>query len=289
MISIIISAYNSERTIEKAIKSCLNQTYKDLEIIVVEDCSTDKTKEVIKSIKDDRIKLIENEKNLGAGMCRRIGSKAATGEYTNFLDSDDWLAPDFIETMYNEAKKENAVIVSCGIIIADDNINKDWEIVNYREREVYTNPNTVSLLSGWIGRFLNNKLIKRDLWDKVEYSGRRFCEDTQTSFYLQSEPGKKLNLTYNGYYYYQREGSLCHTSSKIKKAIYRALCAKDICEYIAKKYGPGEVYLNSVKAFLIRISEISSLEDLLDSENIREIYKDELAEIFEYFLKHVKL
>ena len=70
MISIIISAYNSEKTIEKAIKSCLNQTYKDLEIIVVEDCSTDKTKEVIKSIKDDRIKLIENEKNLGAGMCR---------------------------------------------------------------------------------------------------------------------------------------------------------------------------------------------------------------------------
>lgn len=56
--------------------------------------------------------------------------------------------PDFIETLYNEAKKENAVIVSCGIIIADDNINKDWEIVNYREREVYTNPNTLVCSDG---------------------------------------------------------------------------------------------------------------------------------------------
>ena len=229
MLSVIVPAYNSEKTIEKAIKSCLNQTYKDLEIIVVEDCSTDKTKDVIKSIKDDRIKLIENEKNLGAGMSRRIGSKAATGEYTNFLDSDDWLAPDFIETMYNEAKKENADIVSCGIVVAHDNINQDWEVINYKEREVYTNPNTISQLSGWIGRFLNNKLIKRDLWDKVEYSGRRFCEDTQTSFYLQSEPGKKLNLTYNGYYYYQREGSLCHEFSKIKKKLYTEHYVQKTC------------------------------------------------------------
>ena len=104
MISIIITAYNVEKTIEKAINSCINQTYKDLEIIVVEDCSTDSTKDIIKSINDPRIVLLENQTNQGAGMSRRIGTKAARGEFTGFLDGDDWLDSKFIQTLYNTAK-----------------------------------------------------------------------------------------------------------------------------------------------------------------------------------------
>lgn len=67
------------------------------------------------------------------------------------------------------------------------------------------------------------------------------------------------------------------------------LCAKDICDYMAKKFGPGENYQNSLKAFLVRIKELGELEDKLEKEDIKEKFKDELAEIFEFFLLHIKL
>lgn len=286
MISIIITAYNVEKTIEKAINSCINQTYKDLEIIVVEDCSTDNTKDIIKSFNDPRIVLLENQTNQGAGMSRRIGTKAARGEFTCFLDGDDWLDPKFIQTLYNTAKRENADIVSCGVIIKEDG-KKDL-IRSYNKKKIFTDCDDTEA-GYWVSRYLNNKLVKRELWDKVEYSSRRFCEDTQTCFFLMLESNIKVNITYNGYYYYQNSNSLCHNTSTVKRAIYMVLCAKDICDYMAKKFGPGETYQNSLKAFLVRIKELEELEDRLEKEDIKEKFKDELAEIFEFFLLHIKL
>ena len=85
-ISIIITAYNVKDYIEKAIESAINQTYKDIEIIVVNDCSTDNTKQLIEKYD---VKLINNKENVGAGLSRRIGIKYATGDYILLLDADD--------------------------------------------------------------------------------------------------------------------------------------------------------------------------------------------------------
>ena len=74
-----------------------------MEIIVVNDCSTDDTLEIINSFNDDRIKIINNAENVGAGMSRRIGTKAAIGDYTTFLDGDDYIDTNCIETLYNLA------------------------------------------------------------------------------------------------------------------------------------------------------------------------------------------
>ena len=90
MITIIMSAYNAEGTILKAINSVLNQTYKNTQLIVVNDCSTDNTLDIVKNIEDSRIVLINNDENLGCGMSRRVGLLKATGNYITFLDSDDY-------------------------------------------------------------------------------------------------------------------------------------------------------------------------------------------------------
>lgn len=89
--SIIVSAYNIERYIERAIKSILEQTYSNFELIIVNDASTDSTLEKIKTFTDERIIVINNEKNVGLGAVRNIGIKKSSGEYIVHLDGDDAL------------------------------------------------------------------------------------------------------------------------------------------------------------------------------------------------------
>lgn len=103
-VSVVITAYNVEKYIEKAINSVLNQTYKDIELVVVEDCSTDNTLKIIKDLqKSDTtfsINLVQHLKNVGAGLSRRDGIKASTGDFIMLLDADDWLNEDYIEHLH---------------------------------------------------------------------------------------------------------------------------------------------------------------------------------------------
>lgn len=113
MVSVIIPSYNREKTIERAVMSVLNQTYKDLELIVVDDCSKDNTVEVLKSIKDDRFKIIELEKNSGACVARNVGVENAQGDYIAFQDSDDEWLLDKLEKQMAIFEKENVDLVFC--------------------------------------------------------------------------------------------------------------------------------------------------------------------------------
>ncbi len=283
MITIIITAYNKENTLAKAIQSCLSQSYSDLEILIINDCSTDNTLEVIKSFKDSRIRIINNEVNLGAGMSRRIGTQEAKGEYTTFLDGDDYLESDYIETLYNIAKKYNAAVVSSGLNIIESN-----SIVKlaYEESEkVFTRENLIENTNEskqLLNVYLNSKLVAKSIWDKAEYSDRRYIEDTQSCYYVLFFAKTIVTTSYIGYNYIQDSQSLCHTAGIIKHRIYQALCAKDICEFVAK-YEPERIK-EALQAFSVRVSEISKLE-LPDS--IRDDYKDELSELFTFFLQNI--
>ena len=93
-ISVVTASYNYQDYIKEAVQSVLDQTYKDWELIIVDDCSTDNSVEVIKSFKDERIKLFINEKNLGLKETVKRGIENATGEWVVFLESDDILTPE---------------------------------------------------------------------------------------------------------------------------------------------------------------------------------------------------
>ena len=104
-ISIVTASYNYEKYIKETIHSILNQTYKDWEMIIVDDCSTDNSVDIIKSYNDDRIKLFVNEKNLGLKETLKRGIKEASSEWIAFLESDDVLAPDYLEKKVEIIKK----------------------------------------------------------------------------------------------------------------------------------------------------------------------------------------
>ena len=112
-VSVIIPIYNVEEFLPKCLDSVINQTYKDLEIICVNDCSQDRCGEILKEYarNDSRIKVINREQNGGVSAARNTGLDAATGEYIYFIDSDDWIDLDYIEKMVEAAIQSNVEIV----------------------------------------------------------------------------------------------------------------------------------------------------------------------------------
>ena len=128
MISVIIPTYNREKSIERAARSVLNQTYHDIELIIVDDCSTDDTENVVKSFDDFRVRYIRHEKNQGACVARNTGIDAAKGEYIAFQDSDDSWRPEKLEKQLALMQKYNADICFCKM---ERHSETDEKIIQY--------------------------------------------------------------------------------------------------------------------------------------------------------------
>ncbi|MDR3272916.1 MAG: glycosyltransferase [Flavobacteriaceae bacterium] len=121
-VSIVTACYNSEKYIGETIQSVLNQTCADWEWLIVDDCSTDNSVQVIKKIKDERIKLIKLTENQGAAKARNHGIKAAQGRYLTFIDSDDLWLPEFLETVVSYLKENKEEMVYTSYKRVDENL-----------------------------------------------------------------------------------------------------------------------------------------------------------------------
>lgn len=122
-VSVIIPLYNEEKYIKECIESVVNQTYKNLEIIIVDDCSTDNSLKVVKKIKDDRIKIIKLKENKGVANARNVGVEKATGDYICFLDSDDFWSKDKIKKQVKFIKGKSFIYSSYAYT------NKDGQVI----------------------------------------------------------------------------------------------------------------------------------------------------------------
>ena len=135
-VSVIVPVYNTEGFLQKCLDSLTNQTLEDIEIICVNDGSTDNSLKILEdnAIRDDRIKII-NQKNKKQGAARNAGMKIATGEYIGFVDSDDWIDLDFYEKLYNAATRHNFDIALGTNIRVKKNVNK--KRLNITEEKEY--------------------------------------------------------------------------------------------------------------------------------------------------------
>ena len=135
-VSIIIPCYNVEKFIKDCLESVINQTFKNIEIICINDGSTDSTPEILKKYSniDNRI-IVVNQKNKGLSGARNSGINVSCGKYLMFLDSDDWIDTDYIEKMYNAIKKNDCEIAVSTIIRKREHSQKLR--VHYTEEKVY--------------------------------------------------------------------------------------------------------------------------------------------------------
>ncbi len=129
LVSIVMPAYNAEMYIEAAIRSVQTQTHKNWELLVLDDCSRDGTKQIVEKMaaQDSRVRLLCNEKNMGVARTRNRGLDLCRGDYVALLDSDDIWRPEKLEKQLALAKKENGDIVYCSYAIIDEHGNRKCE------------------------------------------------------------------------------------------------------------------------------------------------------------------
>ena len=178
-VSIIVPVYNTEEYLQKCLDSLTNQTLKNIEIICVNDGSTDNSLKILQdnAIKDDRIKII-NQENKKQGAARNAGMQVATGEYIGFVDSDDWVDLDFYEKLYIAAKKHNFDIALGTNVRAKKSINKNR--LNITEEKEYTTvQEKFDVNIQWKNPCPTNKIYKRDLFisHNIRWSEGVYCED----------------------------------------------------------------------------------------------------------------
>ena len=126
LVSIIVPIYNVEDYVEKAVTCILEQDYKNIEVILIDDCSTDKSLKIVKQFKKyENVQLITNHKNGGAAYARNRGLDIAKGEYIGFIDPDDFIDKNYYSSLIESAIKEDADIVICDINIVYSNGNSD--------------------------------------------------------------------------------------------------------------------------------------------------------------------
>lgn len=185
-ISIVVAVYNAEKTLNKCIESLLNQTYKNIEIILVNDCSKDNSLDICNeySKANDNVKVISNERNSGVSDTRNNGIDNSTGEYICFVDSDDYVESNYIEVLYYYYQKYNTVPI-CGFVYHDE--------YNHAKPVKYSWSGNEELVSLGEAFRLKSELYLTALWNKL--FDRRLIVEKNIRFDTNISVGEDLRFS----------------------------------------------------------------------------------------------
>lgn len=219
LITVIVPVYNVKPYLVEALDSVINQTYRDLEIIVVDDGSTDGSGGICDeyAAMDPRVKVMHQE-NKGLAAARNVGLDMMQGEAVCFLDSDDAFLPGFVERMLAAIEKSGADISVCRHAFCQtvgkmDLTGKEY-IGGVVEPGIYSHINALrGLVNGALHMFACVKLYRRDLWNGLRFPVGRTHEDMDTAYYVINRCQKLYILGEVLYKYRQRPDSITHTLS----------------------------------------------------------------------------
>lgn len=229
LVTVIVPIYNAEKYLDKCLTSICNQTFSNLEIILVDDGSTDNSLRICREYanKDKRI-LVVSKENEGQGKARNIGLDMMQGEYVVFIDSDDYIHLQMIEIMLCVAKKYEADMVQCLYQeIGTDSIDKNTTIIENNKVEVRVESITDErLLCYYTEDILPvNKLFRRDLISNYRYPENMIYEDKHLMFRLRYYAKKIVYVDIPLYYYVQTTNSTMRRNldSKMLKSQFRLM------------------------------------------------------------------
>ena len=209
-VSVIVPVYNVEKYIDRCLNSLVNQTLKDIEVIVVNDGSPDNSQDIIDRYVKKYPKKIKSyiKENGGQGSARNFGLTVASGEYIGYVDSDDYVELDMYEKLYNKATRNDLDIVICGSYNAYENGNREVEL----DREIFKDKKK----NAFFGRMaVWNKIYKRELLidSNVSFRSKLWYEDLDFTVQILSR-AKKIGYVNKPFYNYLiREGSTMNNSN----------------------------------------------------------------------------
>jgi glycosyltransferase involved in cell wall biosynthesis len=234
-VSIIIPTSNRAQLLIRAIKSVLNQTFQDFELIIVDDGSTDNTKEIVEQYQknDSRIKYIWQENSGSPPMPKNIGIKHSQGKYIAFLDSDDeWLFEKLEKQLKLFKQGSNKLgLVGCDAIIVNEKTTKQWI---YHTPKYSTKDNFVRLLDGNFVCSTSSTMIKKSVLDDVGDFDENFLFPEDWDLWIRISQKYRIDFVYEPlfkYYFHQRNVSL---TSEVHRKIqdYEYLCKKHSKYYL---------------------------------------------------------
>lgn len=230
-VSVIVPFYNVEKYIEKCLETLVNQTLDDIEIILVNDGSKDKTVDIVEKYKEmysNKIVYLEKE-NGGLSDARNYAIPYARGEYIAFLDSDDYVETNMYKEMYEIAQKENSDMVECNFI---------WEYPNKTRIDIGTTYNNKHEMIEKIRVVAWNKLIKREILEKskVQFPKGYRYEDVEFTYKLIPFLEKVSFCKTPMVHYVQREGSISNVQNKRNAEIF------DVMEHVMDYYKENNLY-----------------------------------------------
>ena len=205
MISVIVPVYNVEPYLRKCLDSILAQTYRDLEILVIDDGSTDGSGQICDEYKkDERVRIFHTE-NKGLSAARNLGLDNATGDWIGFVDSDDWIEPDMYEVLLRKAEDTGADVVECGVYLEYPDCTEE----RTRKNALMTGADAIhELLHGFISDCAWDKLWKKKCFTNFLFPEGRVHEDTAITCKILLNLNTVCSITFPKYHYRQREGSL---------------------------------------------------------------------------------
>jgi len=287
-VSIIVPVYSASNYIERCARSLFGQTFDDIEYVFVNDCTPDESIEKLQKIieqyphRKERVKVINHEKNRGVSASRQTGIDNSTGSYILFVDNDDWIESNMIETMYNKAKEEQADVVVCDFIIEKKNKNEYYSD--------YVSENK----SDYFRDMLENKLCNCSLWNKLirrsffELPDCRFNENLIIAddwfaliriFYYV----KKCVKIDTAFYHYNRKNPFAQTASKTNIHFEITILFYELLEDFLNKKGIYEKY-----ADVVAQSKAQSKVNLLIQVHDKKIRKKFANLYHDIEMKHIK-
>lgn len=237
LISVILPIYNVEKVLRRSVDSVLAQTYGNIEVILVDDGSPDGCPEICDEYakKDLRVRVI-HQQNGGLSSARNRGIDESMGEFIAFVDSDDYVANDYIEFLYDLLSKNDADVSSCGAAVLNFNgrlndpyIDKTVRLMSSSEALERMCYNDGFYVTAW------DKLYKRELFDDIRFPVGKLYEDTGTIYRIIDKAVRIVSCCNVKYYYVLAEQSITNSAFTEKKLDYIEM-ADEMANFIKEKY-----------------------------------------------------
>ncbi|WP_248927133.1 glycosyltransferase family 2 protein [Paenibacillus hamazuiensis] len=270
-VSVIIAAYKVEPYIEEAIQSVLGQTFQDFEIIVVDDCSPDKTADAVKKIKDHRVRLLENSENRGPSYSRNRGINESRGKWIAILDADDWWHENRLRDLLSLAEEKQAEIVCDDLFLINDGESDPWNTYLKSREAVIGTINEVFFVDavkmieddyGYLQPLISSALIK---FHRVEYENELFYGEDFRFLLECIIAGGGMFVTPQPMYFYRFRGnSLSTDSGKLIKSFSAQI---ESTNQLIGKYAHDKRVVSALKKF--RNKKQLNLHEIMIVENVK--------------------
>ena len=273
MISVIVPVYNVEKYLEECLDSIQNQTYSDIEVILVNDGSLDNSKDICEKYckEDNRFKLI-NQANQGQSVARNYGVAASTGEFIAFVDSDDIIRQDYLEVLIRYMSEEVDIVESQFTVHKKEFFNENYKEINVifegdSEEAVKSVPKHVLSVNPV------TKLYRRSVVEAVPYLEGLIFEDIYSGVGMLKYIRRIIKSDYTGYYYRQHVTSTMHRTFTEKN-----LNVFTVSDKLIELYSDKEELLPYIGSFLVHVITMHYQDYIRKGNPYAKVYNQKLAE-----------